>query len=59
MPGMQEALALLIVAVVAGAVLFRRLRARRAKKRVREASVSPDDIARRRNRAPPDEARSD
>ena len=49
MPGIQEALALLIVAVAAGAVLFRRLRARRAKKRVREASVSPDDIARRRH----------
>lgn len=47
MPGLQEALALLIVAVVVGAVLFRRLRARRAKKKAREASVSPDDIARR------------
>ncbi len=46
MPGIQEALALLIVAVAAGAVLFRRLRARRAKKRAREASIPADDIPR-------------
>ncbi len=47
MPGLQEALALLIVAMVVGAVLFRRLRARRARKKAREASVSANDIPRR------------
>ncbi len=46
--GLQEWLALLIVAAVAGAILFRRLRSRRRKKRTREASVSPDQIGRRR-----------
>ncbi len=59
MPGAQEALALLIVAVAVGAVLLRRLRARRVEKRAREASVSPDDITRRRNQPPPVENRSD
>lgn len=48
MPGLQEALALLVVAVVVGAVLFRRLRARRAKKKTREAGISADGIPRRR-----------
>lgn len=47
MPGLQEALALLIVAAVVGAVLFRRLRPRREKKKAREASVSPEEIPRR------------
>jgi len=48
MPGLQEALALLIVSVAVGAVLFRRLRARRARKKASEASISPNDIPRRR-----------
>lgn len=46
--GLQEALALLIVALVAGAVVFRRLRNRRRKKEKSEASVSADSIRRRR-----------
>ena len=46
--GLQEWLALAIVAAVAGAILFRRLRSRRRKKRVKEARVSPDQIGRRR-----------
>ncbi len=48
MPGLQEALALLIVAVAVGAVLIRRIRVRRAKKQAREARVSAQDIPRRR-----------
>lgn len=47
MPGAQEALALLIVAVVVCAVALRKLRARRTGKRAREASVPPDEIGRR------------
>lgn len=46
--GLQEALALLIVALIAGAFIFRRVRARRQRKRAGEASVSPDEIGRRR-----------
>lgn len=46
--GPQEALALLIVALIAGAFIFRRIRARRRRKGAREASVSPDEISRRR-----------
>lgn len=46
--GLQEALALLIVALVAGAFIFRRIRARRRRKAAGEASVSPDEIGRRR-----------
>lgn len=46
--GLQEWLALAIVAAVAGAVLFRRLRARRRKKPFAETRVPPDRIRRRR-----------
>lgn len=46
--GLQEVLALLLVAVIAGAFVFRRLRARRRRKQAREASVSADEIPRRR-----------
>ena len=47
-PGLQEMVALAVVVLVVGALLFRRLRARRAKKKAREASVSADEIPRRR-----------
>lgn len=46
--GLQEVVALAIVALVAGAVVFRRIRARRRRKQAREASVSADEIRRRR-----------
>ncbi|MDE0128609.1 MAG: hypothetical protein OXQ86_03485 [Gammaproteobacteria bacterium] len=46
--GVQEVLALLIVALIAGAFIFRRIRARRRRKQTGEASVSPDEIGRRR-----------
>ncbi|MDE0244779.1 MAG: hypothetical protein OXM59_05470 [Gammaproteobacteria bacterium] len=46
--GPQEALALLIVALIAGAFVFRRIRARRRRKDSGETSVSPDEISRRR-----------
>ena len=46
--GLQEVLALAIVALIAGAVLFRRLRARRRKQAEGEASVKADRIRRRR-----------
>ncbi|MDE0679663.1 MAG: hypothetical protein OXI11_05515 [Gammaproteobacteria bacterium] len=46
--GLQEALALLIVALIADAFIFRRIRARRRRKQSGEASVSPDEIGRRR-----------
>ena len=46
--GLQELLALAIVAVIAGALIFRRLRARRRRKQSSEASVSADQIGRRR-----------
>lgn len=46
-PGIQELLALGIVALVVGAVVFRRIRARR-RRRTPEASISPDDIRRRK-----------
>ena len=46
--GLQEALALLIVAVIAGAFIFRRIRARRRRKQSGEASVGVDEIGRRR-----------
>ena len=46
--GLQEALALLIVALIAGAFLFRRIRSRRRSRRAREASVKVDEIGRRR-----------
>lgn len=46
--GLQEVVALVIVALVAGSVLFRRLRARRRRKDATEASVSADEIPRRR-----------
>ena len=46
--GLQEVVALLLVAVIAGAFIFRRLRARRQRKQAREASVSADEIRRRR-----------
>ncbi|MCY3941287.1 MAG: hypothetical protein OXG29_09455 [Gammaproteobacteria bacterium] len=46
--GVQEALALLIVALVAGAFIFRRIRGRRRRRGAGEASVSPDEISRRR-----------
>lgn len=49
-PGLQEILALLIVALVAGAFIFRRIRARRRGKDAGEASVSADRIRRRRPR---------
>ena len=45
--GIQEILALLVVAIIVGAFVFRRVRARRRKKGAREASVSPDEIRRR------------
>ena len=47
-PGLQEVVALAVVVLVVGALLFRRLRARRAKKKAREASISADEIPRRR-----------
>ncbi len=47
-PGLQEILALLIVALVAGAFIFRRIRARRRKKAAGEASIAADRIKRRR-----------
>lgn len=46
--GLQEVVALAIVAVIAGAFVFRRLRARRRRKQAREASISADEIRRRR-----------
>ena len=46
--GLQEIIALAIVALVAGAVVFRRLRARRRRKPPPEASVSANGIPRRR-----------
>ena len=46
--GLQEALALMIVALIAGAFIFRRIRARRRRKQSGEASVSADGIRRRR-----------
>ena len=46
--GLQEIIALAIVALVAGAVVFRRLRARRRRKTPPEASVSANGIPRRR-----------
>lgn len=46
--GLQEVVALAIVALVAGAVVFRRIRARRQRKGTTEASVSADEIPRRR-----------
>lgn len=45
--GLQEWLALAIVALVVVAVLFRRIRSRRCKKGAREASISADRISRR------------
>ena len=46
--GLQEIIALAIVALVAGAVVFRRLRARRRRKTPPEARVSIDEIRRPR-----------
>lgn len=45
--GIQEMLALAIVALIVGAFLFRRFRARRRRKEANEASVSADRIGRR------------
>ena len=45
--GLQEVVALVIVALVAGTIVFRRIRAHRRRKRAPEASVSPDEIGRR------------
>ena len=44
--GLQEIVALMIVALVAGTIVFRRIRAHRRRKRAPEASVSPDEIGR-------------
>ncbi len=46
--GFQEVVALAIVVVIVGAVVFRRLRARRRNNRTGEASVKVDEISRRR-----------
>ena len=46
--GFQEIVALAIVVVIVGAVVFRRLRARRRSKQTGEASVKVDEISRRR-----------
>ena len=45
--GLQELLALAVVALITGAFIFRRIRARRRKKRAEEASVRADKIHRR------------
>lgn len=45
--GLQEALALLIVALIAGAFIFRRMRARRRRMHADEASVGVDEVGRR------------
>ena len=45
--GIQELLALLIVALIAGAFIFRRIRTRRRKRRAEEACVRADKIHRR------------
>ena len=46
-PGLQELLALAIVVLIAGAFIFRRIRAQRRRKRADEASVGVDEIGRR------------
>ena len=46
--GFQEIVALAIVALIVGAFVFRRFRARRRSKEANKASISPDEIGRRR-----------